>query len=689
MFKRSVGPLLLQPLALLLVCFAVLGSASPSYAQSRYRILAEQTPIGEVRVQSTGAVERETYYRFVDNGRGPEVRERFSIDPGGVPVRFEARGTSTYGAAIEETFELTLDRARWRSRVDHGDIEREPGSLFVPLEATPAYFAQLAKTVLDDPEDASSLVGGGKLRVELLEQRTVTGPLGPIDISLVEIGGLDPQPSHLWLRDHAESPLFASTYPRHRIVLEGYEHTVPELLERQSRAIDRQMARLKAEFERPLPGTTVIRSVRWFNARMGRMEGPADVWLLDGRIASVTATRSLNAKPDQKIDGRGLTLLPGLFDTHVHYSQDRGLVYLASGITTVRDMGNQNERLLKSRDMITRGLIPGPQIVPAGFIEGSSRFSSRNGFVVGELDRALEAVRWYAERGYRSIKLYSSIRPDWVEPIAQHARQRGMRVIGHVPAFMSTERAIRAGFDEINHINQLMLNFVARPGDDTRTLQRFTRVGEDGHRVDLGGRQARALIGLMKERGTSVEPTLVAFEAMFTQRQGQSNPSYVSIAEHLPILWRRDLKVAELDLEGDQLQSYRQSFRRLLDLTAQMNDAGIPLIAGTDSGSGFALIRELELMVDAGIPPARAIQSATWNAAQALGESGERGTIERGRRADLILVRGDPMANISDLRRVALVIQGTSAWLPSELWQRMGFKPFGTPVGIDGPEADD
>ncbi len=183
--RRSPAPALL----LLITLVVGIGVVAPCLAQSRYKILAEREPIGEIRVQATSPTERETYYRFVDNGRGPEVRERFSIDPGGVPVRFEARGQSTFGAAIEETFELTLDRARWRSRVDQGDIERQPGSLFVPLEATPAYLAQLARTVLDDPEDSSALVGGGRLRVELLEERRVTGPRGPIDVSLVEIGG--------------------------------------------------------------------------------------------------------------------------------------------------------------------------------------------------------------------------------------------------------------------------------------------------------------------------------------------------------------------------------------------------------------------------------------------------------------------------------------------------------------------
>jgi hypothetical protein len=665
------------------------GASLLSASESRYRILVEQTEVGEMRVRALSRSERESSYRHDENGRATKTYERFSIDPGGVPIRYETHGDSGYGTTVDESFELTLDRARWRSRVDEGDMAREPGSLFVPMEASPAYMAQLARTVLDDPENTSSLVAGGRLQVDSLERRTVKGPSGPIEIELVELTGLDPQSTHLWLRDHPDSPLFASTYPRQRIILRGYEHTIPELLERQNRAIDRQMVRLKDDLEHPLPGSTLIREVRWFNAREGRLEGPSDIWLIDGRIARISLPRTTNAKADQRIDGRGLTLLPGLFDTHVHYAPDRGLIYLAAGITSVRDMGNQNERLIRLRDMTDRGELPGPRIIPAGFIEGASRFASRNGFVVRDLDRALEAVRWYADRGYRMVKLYSSVRPEWVEPITQAARQRGMRVTGHVPAFMSAERAIQAGFDEISHINQLMLNFVSRPGDDTRTLQRFTRVGEDAHRVDLSSERARALLQLMKERGTAVEPTLVAFEAMFTQKQGQSNPSWIAIADHLPILWRRSLKVAELDLDGEQLQNFRKSFRRLLDLSAAVQGQGIPLIAGTDSGSGLALIRELELMVQAGLTPAQALQTATWNAAQALGEAGQRGAIEIGQRADLILVNGDPLSRVSDLRKIALVIQGTSAWRPSELWQRMGFKPFTAPAAIDGPEVDD
>jgi imidazolonepropionase-like amidohydrolase len=127
----------------------------------------------------------------------------------------------------------------------------------------------------------------------------------------------------------------------------------------------------------------------------------------------------------------------------------------------------------------------------------------------------------------------------------------------------------------------------------------------------------------------------------------------------------------------------------MLDLTAAAHREGLLILVGTDSSSGLAMARELELMVRAGIPAARALQSATLVAAVALGEDTQRGSIERGRKAELILVDGDPTRRIEDIRRIALVIQGTTAYRPSEIWQQMGFRPFAAPAAIDGPGSED
>jgi imidazolonepropionase-like amidohydrolase len=163
---------------------------------------------------------------------------------------------------------------------------------------------------------------------------------------------------------------------------------------------------------------------------------------------------------------------------------------------------------------------------------------------------------------------------------------------------------------------------------------------------------------------------------MFTQAQGQPNPGLVDIAGHLPATWQRGLKVAEMDLEGAKLETFRQSYQRLLDLTGAMHRAGVPLVAGTDSLAGLGLHRELALYVRAGLTPAQALRTATWNAAKVAGESAQRGSIERGKVADLLLVDGDPSVDITTLRRASLVIQGAVAYSPAALYEAIGFKPF-------------
>ena len=170
---------------------------------------------------------------------------------------------------------------------------------------------------------------------------------------------------------------------------------------------------------------------------------------------------------------------------------------IAGGVTLLRDMGNDNKSLNELRMQVDAGEAIGPNIVPTGFIEGESPFSANLGIVVKDIDGAKKAVDWYSQHGYRQIKLYNSIQPAWVKPLAALAKARGMTVAGHVPAFMRAEEAVRAGYDELTHINQVMLNFVVRPGDDTRTLARFTRIGDDAFRLDLKSRKARAFLRLL------------------------------------------------------------------------------------------------------------------------------------------------------------------------------------------------
>lgn len=648
-----------------------------------YVVLVHGAPAGHMKVSSGGDGGTRVSFSFRDNGRGPDIEERVEVDASGVPVVYEAKGKTTYGAAIDETYRREGAQARWRSRSDAGEEAAGGDYLYTPLDGTFAYYEIVLRVLLARGEAGAATYRGMRLRAQRIARLSLEGPSGPTPVVLVTLTGVGTTPWYFWLRDDGSDAFVAAVWPGWSIVERGFEQAVPQLLERKEKAVAEREAQLRRELATPLPGVTLIRSVRWFDSPAARMRGPSDVWLFDGRIGALTEPGRLKARPDHVVDGQDRTLLPGLWDMHAHTWDGIGLFCLSAGVTAVRDPGNNNDAMFRLKARIDRGEVIGPTVHVAGLIEGESPFSLRRGIVVATQQAALDAVDWYAARGVRMIKLYNSIKPEWVKPVAAHAHALGIHVSGHVPAFMRAEQAVRDGFDELTHANQVMLNFVVRTGDDTRTLVRFERVGADGKSLDLRSPRARAFVRLLRERRTVVDPTLAVFESMFTQAQGQPDPGVAAIADHLPVQWQRGLRSATMDLEGDKLATYRQSYQRMVELMMALHRAGITLVAGTDGLAGLGLHRELELYVRAGIKPAEALRIATWNAARVAGASSERGRIARGQAADLVLIDGDPSVDITALRRASLVIQGQTAYSPDRLYAAMGFKPFVPGARID------
>jgi Amidohydrolase family len=400
------------------------------------------------------------------------------------------------------------------------------------------------------------------------------------------------------------------------------------------------------------------------------------VYVFRGHIAALYPAGSTPREAGTVIEGEGRVLLPALFDLHAHEDAWNMMLQIAGGVTTSRDMGNSNVRLQTLISQVTDGDILGPRIIPCGWIEGDSPYAAANGFTVKDLQGAKDAVEWYAQRGYRQIKIYNSFHPEWVAETAALAHSHGMRVSGHVPAFMRSDEAIRAGYDEIQHINQLMLMFFVGPKDDTRTLARFSLIADHAASLDLSSQPVKDLVTLMQQHGTALDTTLTAFEDSFTQLPGEMSHSYGMIADHVPVAVRRALLENSTDVNARNVKTYRASFDKMVEFVGQLYRAGIPLEAGTDGIAGFTLHRELELYVRAGLTPAQALQIATWNGARFTGLQTQLGSIEARKRADLILVDGDPTQNISDVRRVSLVMKDGVVFLPAEVYPALGIQAF-------------
>jgi imidazolonepropionase-like amidohydrolase len=373
------------------------------------------------------------------------------------------------------------------------------------------------------------------------------------------------------------------------------------------------------------------------------------------------------------VDAKGKTLLPGLWDSHVHLSSLDGLLHLAAGVTSVRDLANDTDFLLDLRRRYDSGEALGPRVLMAGIIDGPGPYAGPTKVLVSTKEDALKAVDRYAQLGYVQIKLYSSLDPALVPPIVERAHSLGLRVSGHIPNGLKAEQAVREGFDEIQHVNFLLLNFI--DGGDTRTPSRFIEVAKHAADLDLGSEPVRRFLALLKEKGTVCDPTVATFEGMFTGRPGQIDPGFAAVADRLPPQVRRFLYGGGLPVPEGMDQRYRDSYRKMLEMVRALHDNGITIVAGTDAIAGFALHRELELYGQAGLPPMDILRTATIVPARVMKRDKELGTVEPGKLADLILVDGRPDEKIGDIRRVVLTVKGGVVYDPAALYREIGVKP--------------
>ena len=389
-----------------------------------------------------------------------------------------------------------------------------------------------------------------------------------------------------------------------------------------------------------------------------------------GAAASIQAPKGA-----EHIDGRGKTLLPGLFDMHAHAQPLDGLLNIASGVTSVRDMGNGIEELQRLEKQWQSGTAIGPRVWKCGFIDGHGPFQAPTGLYADTAEEAQAAVNRYADLGYIQIKLYSSLKPEFVPGIAKTAHERGMRLSGHVPNGMIASQFVEAGADELQHINFIFLNFLASQVKDTRTPERFTAVGANAARLDLDSKPVKEFIELLQKHHTTVDVTLATFESMFTGRPGVASPDFGPVLSRLPAQVQRGAYSGGLPVTSENDQLYKDSYGAMLRMTKWMYDVGIPILAGTDALAGFMLHRELELEVKAGIPPARALQIATFNAAGLLRQGKGLGSIAPGKLADLVLVEGNPTEKISDIRRCRLVAKNGVLFKSDAVYAAVGIKP--------------
>ena len=618
----------------------------------------------------------EVDFQFNDRGRGPKIREVYALDEQGLLTATTISGNSYMGAKVDERYSSDAGGARWVNGVDDGSRPARGNAWYVSMNGTPEGFVALARAALKSKDQKLTLLPSGEVTVKKLKTIqvpvTAEGQSRNENANLYAVYGLGMTPEYLWLTDELRYIGFASSWSS--MVLKGWEPAIT-ILKTESEAMEQRFySDLSKQATRKAPALLRVHNVRVLDVVAGSVSAPTEVWIKDGKF--IAAPRASDAKGMESLDAKGAVMMPGLWDMHSHLFDSSAIMNIAGGVTSVRDLGNSKDQLNDLIKRIGEGAIAGPHVYRAALIDAESPFRAPTGDIAKTLDEALSQIDEIAKQGFLQVKLYSSIPPEWVPALVKRAHERGLRVSGHIPAFMTAESAVRSGFDEIQHINMVFLNFLASKTDDTRTPVRFTLVGDKAGGLDLNSKPVKDFIALLKDKKTVVDPTLGIFVAMFSHEKGKPNPSIAAIADHFPITVQRSQLSPEMDINDKNRDNYQRTAVALKQMTKLLYDNGIPLVAGTDDIAGFALHRELELYVEAGIPVADVLRIATVNAAKLVGAGDRKGQIKPGFDADWILLEGNPLETIQAQRNVLQVMKGDALYDPSTIYKGLSIKPF-------------
>jgi imidazolonepropionase-like amidohydrolase len=324
------------------------------------------------------------------------------------------------------------------------------------------------------------------------------------------------------------------------------------------------------------------------------------------------------------------------------------------------------------RNAIRDGRGLGPRLLLAGIVDGTGPAA----IGVERVDNAKDAQYWvdrYHDAGFQQMKIYSSMTRDNVAAVAADAHGLGMTVTGHVPEGMNIFQAVDAGMDQINHIQyvaDVMIPPGKKPAGRPTRDQRMAMINA----IDIESPEAKKAIDFLKEHKTVIDPTMALME-MFTASASHPFTSFEPGAAKVA----PELAEQFMTPEGppDPKDAQKKAVRdKELQIIGALHRAGVPIVAGTDQAvPGHSLHREIELYVEAGFTPMDAIQAATIVPARVMGLDKQVGTVEAGKKADVIILGANPLEKISNIRTVEKVVTGGTLYDTAPLWETVGFKP--------------
>lgn len=645
--------------------------------QGKFVLHKFEQPIGEETYQITrdgDSLNAKIDFKFTDRSSPVPLTAAFRSASDLTPHAFEIKGKNSRSTDIDEAVEVQTDKIRLRDREKWTEASRPPQFFTIAGYAPTTMQMLLVRywATHGSPAQLATLPRG-QVKVEPRGNDTISIDGKPQKFDRFTIEGLVWGRETLWFDgDHnlVAAVTTDAEFDHFEAIREGYESglgTFVGLAGSDGMAaladISKSISGSRAE-KIALIGGTLIDGT-------GHDPVPDSVVVIEkGRIMDAgPKSRVKIPSGAQKVDARGKTILPGLWDMHAHFEQvEWGPIYLAAGATTVRDCGNEFEFITAVRDAVANGRGLGPRLLLAGIVDGTGP----SAIGVERVDTPEQAKMWtdkYHDAGFQQMKIYSSVKLEELRDVAEEAHRLGMTVTGHVPIGLNAYQTIEAGQDQINHIPYIVDIMVPQlPSDATR----LDRANAEAN-LDLNSPAAQKAIAFLVEHGTVVDPTIALFEffsASTAKPAASIEPGVVKVAPELQAI------LTDVGPPSPHADINEKVFAKELAVIGALHKAGVPIVAGTDQTvPGHSLHREIELYVQAGFTPMEAIQAATIVPARVMGLDKEIGTVEPGKRADLIILDGNPLESIHNIRKVEFVITNGTMYNCAELWRSVGFQP--------------
>jgi hypothetical protein len=624
------------------------------------------TPTGD------GTMEIKAAFAFQDRGTEVPLAATFRTGEGGTLRSYAVWGNTSRLSVIDERVDLEADGAYLVQRLGEAPLRVRPrvpfavGSGYAPVLAQDL---MLRKWVENGRPAQMALVPEGTLFLESRGQETYDVEGKPVKLEHVSVRGLAWGREDAWL--DAAGKLVAvvtrdAEFDHFEAVREGFVAILPGLMTSAGGDGIKWLSEVGKSAERGPSGVVALIGASLIDGT-GRAPVNDAVVVYDRDKIVAAGPRASVVVPAGAaiVDVSGKTIVPGLWDMHAHFQQvEHGAAYLASGVTTVRDLGNILEFVTGIRDAIDAGTGLGPRILASGLVDGEGQRAAGTIIIKSPAD-IVPVLERLKRAGCLEVKIYSSIDPRLVKPIAVEAHRRGMRVVGHVPEGMDVVAALDAGFDGISHATYLFGPLFA-PGEMQKLSRSAIRRRITEARFD--DPKLAQVVRAFVAKKAFLDDTLALFDLL--------NHSEAESAKREPGLAKvpRELRGMFEGARADEVAERSATFERYLAFVGELHKRGVPIVAGTDIAvPGHSLHRELELYVEAGFSPMEAIQAATIVPARMMRLDKEVGTVEPGKRADLVLLGADPLTDIHNIRKVETVVARGKTYGPGALWKLIGF----------------